>query len=472
MKTSLNKLAIATLLSCATFGLQAQALRTGYFSESYIYRHQINPALANEDGYVSFPILGQMGASVGTNFGVKDLIYKRADGSLTTFMNDEVSSNKFHNNVTKNPMLNAEYDMTLISVGFNTTHAYNTIELGLHTRVGLTIDKDLLYFMKDMKSDVTYDLSDTKATGMMWADLAYGQSRQITDQLRVGAKVKFLFGLAYADANLDGSYTRFGTDSWIVNSKGTLNIAAGGEMTTKDYTNEMSGYDDAKGGLAGFGMAFDLGATYDFNDIVPGLSASAALTDLGWLKWDCAQAAADNRQFSFDGFNSLKLHDGEGTVTNGKSGYTDGSIDEQMKRIEDDLEDMAKFEVVSQSKKVSESIGATATIGAEYKLPVYPKISFGALYNQRFSKAFGYAEGRLVVNYAPSHIFDMAFSGTASTFGAGIGGILNLHVTGFNIFLGVDRLYVGAVNSDNVPLEKCSSAVSFGMNFPFGRSKK
>ncbi len=472
MKSSFNTLAIATLLSCATFSLQAQALRTGYFSESYIYRHQLNPALANEDGYFSMPILGSTSLGVGTNFGVKDLIYKRADGSLTTFMNDEVSSREFHNNISKNAMLNAEYDMTILSIGFNTKRAYHTIDFGVHTRLGLTLDKNLLYFMKDMKSDVTYSFSDTKATGMMWADLAYGQSRDILDNLRVGLKVKALFGLAYADVNMDGTYARFGSDAWLINSKGELNIAGGGTMKMKKNSNEMSGYEDFTPGLNGFGMAFDLGAVYDFDDLVPGLSASAAVTDLGWLKWDCAQAASENKQFRFDGFNKLKLHDGEGTVTNGKSGYTDGSLDEQMDRIEDDLEDMARFDVVSQSTKINESIGATATFGVEYKLPVYPKISFGALYNQRFSKAFGYSEGRLVVNYAPSHIFDLALSGSASSYGSSIGGLLNLHVTGFNIFVGIDRFYLGSVNSDMVPLEKCSSSFSLGMNFPFGRSKK
>lgn len=471
MKASYKIITIVSLLSGLALGAQAQALRTGYFSESYIFRHQMNPALANDDGYVSIPILGAFGVGVGTNIGVKDIIYKQNDGSLTTFMNSSVSSKEFHDNVTKNALLNFDLNTTLLSVGFKAGKSYNTIEVGLHTRAGVTVDKDLFYFMKDMSSNVTYDFSDTKATGMAWADVSYGYSRNITDDLRIGAKIKALLGIGYASADLDGSYAKFGSNQWLVNNNGKLNIAGGGTMTTKNNSTEMDGYDDFTPGLNGFGMAFDLGAVYSFEKLVPGLSVSASITDLGWLKWDCAKASADNELFEFDGFNNLKMHDNQGTVINGQNGYTDGSLDEQWERIEDDLEDMSHFNVVSQSEKINESIGATATVGVEYKLPVYRKISFGALYTQRISDVFKYNEGRLVFNYAPSRIFDLALSGTATNYGTGIGGLLNLHVPGFNLYVGIDHFYMGETNSDMIPLEKCSEAFTLGMNITFGRPK-
>ncbi|MBQ0057557.1 MAG: hypothetical protein KBT20_07870 [Bacteroidales bacterium] len=469
MKTIIRYVAVAaTLLSTAVLSLQAQALRTGYFSDSYVYRHQMNPALANADGYVSMPILGNMQMDLGMNFGVKDFIYTMPDGKLTTFMNGSVDKNEFESNLKDKSKLNLNYDMSILSVGFNAWKGYNTIDLGVHARAGVTLSKDLFLFMKST-SNGTYDLGDIKANGMGWADLSLGHSRQINDAIRVGGKIKFLFGLAYADADFAGSSATFSDDAWKMNLNGEINIAGGGTMTTKKGTNEMSGYEDFKPGN-GFGMAFDLGATYDMKDIVDGLKVSAAVTDLGWISWDCAKAAADHKQFKFDGFHDMKLHSGEGTVgPNGQSGYNDGTLDEQWKRIEDDLEELTKFDVKSQSAKIADGIGATVTAGVEYEIPVYKKISFGALYTQRFSKAYGYAEGRLNVNYAPSHIFDMSFSGCASTYGTSLGAILNLHVTGFNLFAGFDRLYTGSVNSDMIPLESGSMNFSFGLNFPFGK---
>lgn len=468
MKTIIRNVALATiLLSSATLSLQAQSLRTGYFSDSYLFRHQMNPALANEDGYVSMPVLGNIQLDLGMNFGVKDFIYTKPNGGLTTFMNgDVVSTSKFANSLKDQQKLNLNFDMSILSVGFNAWNGYNTIDLGMHARAGAVLSKDLFLFMKNI-SDSRYDLGDIKANGMGWADLALGHSHQINENLRVGGKMKFLFGLMYADADFSGTYADINGNSWDVNMNGEVNIAAGGKMKA-DKQGQMDGYDDFAPGMNGFGMAFDLGATYDMKDLVYGLKLSAAVTDLGWISWDCAQAVANNNKFRFDGFNSLKMHGGEGTVSNGQSGYTDGTIDEQWKRIEDDLENLTKFDVKNQSVKSVKGLGATVTVGAEYEIPAYKKVSFGALYTQRFSEAYGYAEGRLTANYAPSHIFDMAISGCASTYGASFGALLNLHVTGFNIFAGIDRLYCGSVNSDMIPLENGSMNFSFGINFPFG----
>lgn len=466
MKSTLKTLTVAALLSTVTLSLQAQALQAGYFSDSYLYRHRMNPALANRDAYISIPILGGFNTNLSTNFGVKDFIYERKGGGLTTFMNKEVSSEDFKENLSDHSNLRFNFDLPILSVGFKTGKGYNTFEVGAHARAGMSISKDLFYFMKDMATDRKYDLGDIGGEGMAWADVAYGYSREITPDLRIGAKVKALFGLAYANADFSGSSVDFQSDAWQMTFNGSLAIAGGGTMTTKSGTNEMYGYEDFTPGINGFGMAFDLGAVYDFERLVPGLQVSAAITDLGWLKWDCAKAVAENRQFKFDGFNNVKMHPNQGTVTNGKSGYTDGTIDEQFDRIGDDLEKMAKLDVTEQSVKENGAIGATATVGVEYTLPVYKKISFGVLYTQRFSENFGYTEGRAVCNFAPNKHFDLALSGCASTYGTSWGAIANMHFPGFNLFAGFDRIYTGSVNSDCIPLESGAVNASFGISFP------
>ena len=87
MKTNIKKLTLLALLSSAALTVDAQALRTGYFSDSYLYRHQMNPALANTSAYFCMPVLGNMSVDFGANFGVKNFIFERPDGDgLTTFM--------------------------------------------------------------------------------------------------------------------------------------------------------------------------------------------------------------------------------------------------------------------------------------------------------------------------------------------------------------------------------------------------
>jgi len=459
----------AALLSCAalcSLPVAAQSLSTGYFSEGYIFRHQQNPALGASRNYIAIPVLGNYSMDFGMNIGVKNFIYEQPGGKLTTFMNSSVSADKFLGDLPDKPQFNLGTDINLLSAGFRAFGGYNTFEIGVHVRGNASITKDLFAFMKEMKNDTKYDFSDLQATAMGWTDIAIGHSRNITDNLRIGAKAKLLIGLCYANADLSGSDATLGTDAWLMNVNGMVNIAGGGSFKKKDGSNEMDSYEDFTPGMNGMGMAVDLGATYDMKNLVPGLTLSAAITDLGDMSWDCQRAGAVNKQFKFDGFNDLKIHPGEGK----NGGYDDGTIDEQWERIEDDLEDAFKLDVMDDEKK-NASIGATLHLGAEYKLPAYDKIKFGALYTQRFSDTFAYREGRLVANYAPIKPIDIALSASATSYGASAGALINFNCPGFNFFLGIDRLYLGSVNADRIPLEQGSMSFAAGLNVTFGEWK-
>lgn len=460
----------AALLSCAalcSLPAAAQSLSTGYFSEGYIFRHQQNPAFGASRNYVALPAIGSLNVDFGMNMGVKNFIFEQPNGKLTTFMNSSVNAAEFLGDLPDKPQLNINTDINILSAGFRAFGGYNTVEVGAHMRGNATISKDLFAFMKEMRGNTTYNFSDLEATAMGWADIAIGHSRNITKDLRVGAKAKLLVGIGYLNANLSGTNARLGDDKWVMNVNGTMDIAGGGEMTRKKGTNEMSGYEDFTPGMNGMGVAFDLGVTYDMKDLVPGLSLSAAVTDLGSMKWDCARAGATNKQFSFEGFNKLKIHESEEGSPNA---VKEGNIEEQWEGIREDLEDVFKLNVLGDSKQKA-NIGATLHAGIEYKLPAYDKIKFGALYTQRISDYFAYTEGRLVVNYAPIHAIDIALSGNASNYGMSAGALVNFNCPGFHFFLGIDRMYVGSVNSDMIPLEKGSMSFATGINVTFGKWK-
>ena len=65
----------------------------------------------------------------------------------------------------------------------------------------------------------------------------------------------------------------------------------------------MSGIDDISGiGVNGFGMAFDLGATYKWNDF----DFSLAINDLGWISYSNTAMASTNgtKEFTTDAIPS------------------------------------------------------------------------------------------------------------------------------------------------------------------------
>ena len=96
---------------------------------------------------------------------------------------------------------------------------------------------------------------------------------EINKKLRIGAKLKFLFGVADGDVRLENLRADLsGTDKWIVSGKANAQVSMKGftyKTSEDEYNNSDKGkYDkiddvDVDGaGLSGFGMALDLHSDY------------------------------------------------------------------------------------------------------------------------------------------------------------------------------------------------------------------
>lgn len=85
-------------------------------------------------------------------------------------------------------------------------------------------------------------------------------------------------------------------------------------------------FDDNNIGPTGFGMAFDFGATYKWND---DWTFSASLLDLGFIHWNNTVKATMSNSFEFDGFHEIPVEDTDGNPN---------SIDNQVDSYLDDLE--------------------------------------------------------------------------------------------------------------------------------------
>lgn len=459
-------LVLTAALAATTLSASAQALRSAYFSDSYLFRHKMNPALANDDGYFAMPILGNTSIDVGRNFGVSDFVKPGPGGKLVTSLHPSVSASDFLDGLDDKLKMQEAIDFTILDIGINAWEGYNYFSVGMHEMAGIQLPKDLLSFMKEMNPGKTYQFSDMHVGGRAWVDVAIGHSREIISGLRVGVKAKILLGLVYGDLNLNGAEATFGDQKWRMKLNGDLTAGMHGARFTTDADGNIDGIDDSEFGVAGKGWGIDLGVSYDMKRWVNGLKLSAALTDLGSINWtECATAYNAGQPFEFDGFQNVSVHDQDGA--NGRQ----GSLSQQWESISDDLEKMANFKE-GKMQDVSESLAPTLTLGAEYEIPVYKKVSFGLLYTQRFSDFYDFNEVRLSCNYAPALFFDMAVSASTGTWGNSFGGVLNLHLSGLNLFVGTDYVYTGTVNKDYIPLDKSGINVQFGLNFPVGRSKK
>ena len=89
-----KKLTLVATLMLTVVTTMAQSLNSAYFTDDYKYRHTMNPAFGNEQGYFSLPALGNINVRTQGNFGYDAIIKNNpnpyGNKSLTTFLNPDI----------------------------------------------------------------------------------------------------------------------------------------------------------------------------------------------------------------------------------------------------------------------------------------------------------------------------------------------------------------------------------------------
>ena len=463
MKNMKKYIGLVLLLCVSTISYaQSTPSTTGYFLEGNLYRNRLNPAFMGDQGFVSFPVLGNFNVNVSSNVGMANFIYPSKDGkSMVTFLHPDVTTEDFNSALNDNNSANLGLDLDIMSAGFFAFGGYNTINIGLHSAFGLNIPRDMFMFMKDM-GHVEYSISNLNVYTRNYVDISIGHSHKVTKDLTVGGRLKVLLGLAYAELLMEQMDVDMNDSRWMINAKGHAAVAAGLKFAS-DENGIVDGIDDFKVGLNGIGFGLDLGATYDFSNILTkGLIVSASVNDISFMNWKNVAKAGINPEapYVFDGFEAL------GVGENTEDGTT---VNDQLDQIGEDLNDFFALKDMGVANK-GEMLSATLNVGVEYKMPFYNKMSIGALFSNRFDKIAPYTKGSLMLNISPVKVLDFALSGSASTYGWGWGALLNLHCTGFNLFVGADS-FMGKVSKQYIPLGRTNTSLTFGVNFPFGQRR-
>jgi hypothetical protein len=213
----------------------------------------------------------------------------------------------------------------------------------------------------------------------------------------------------------------------------------------------VDGYDFDTFKFNGLGLAFDLGAEYKFND----WKFSAAVNDLGFIHWNKTYLASTN---------------GDQTVNSDSyifSANEDASnyAKDEARRLRDDLTALYELNDEGEVGGRTTGLAATLNLGAEYELPVYRKLRFGLLSTTRINGQYSWTEARLSANIHPVKVFSANANFVCNSFTYGFGWLANLHLTGFNLFAGMDQT-LGKLEKHGAPL-KSRAQVNVGINFPF-----
>lgn len=468
MKRFAKKYILASVMVASATVAGAQELNSAYFTQDYKFRHELNAAFGNDQNYISFPALGNINVKMQGNFGLGDVLFKNPQtGNYNrTFMHPDVSVDEAMTGFNKDGnKLTADFGITLLSAGFKGFGGYNTIEMKSKTNIGAQLPYELFEFAKDIRNK-DYEFGTIGAQAQSYLELALGHSHQLNENLRIGAKVKALLGVARADLTIDGMKAKLTGDEWLITSgdaQAEINMKGIEFKNTTDEYNRGGTYqhvdfdetDVDGGGIGGFGLAVDLGAEYQ---IIEGLKVSAAIKDLGFLNWsNNILLKQKNSTFVFDGFHDIAVKDE--TAAPGEK------LDDQTDSYGDQLSDFVSFENKGDQGSKSAGIAATASIGVEYVLPTYDKLSFGLLGMHRFNGDYSWSEARVSANWAPLKWLDGGVNVAVNSFTASAGWILNIHPKAINLFVGMDHI-LGKQSKEFIPINS-NASVNFGFNIAF-----
>lgn len=449
-----KKLTALMLVSVSALSAMAQESSTGYFMENYNMRWQMNPAMGNRYGYVGFPGLGNMNVSVNGNLSPTDIFYAR-NGKTILFTNPLIDTGEAMGKFGNKNRLSENLKLGIIQVGFKALGGYNNVAINVREDLSTDLPKSIFSLAKEGISNQTYDIKDIHAQAKAYAEIALNHSRDIKQVagLRVGASLKFLLPMAFADANFNELALDLGEDTWRARSNAEMKVGLKGfkyETDINEHTNHryVSGgdFDDAKYTPNGFGFGIDLGATYKWKEF----TFSLALTDLGMLGFNSVQLATTGGTKVFDTMQH------EITVGDGGDSWD---------KFVDDLAPLYELEDKGDAGSTSVGLDGKLRLGADYEFPLYKKLHFGLMNTTNLSSAFPMTEFRLTANVEPIKGIAVAVSGAAGTYGANYGFLLSLGNKGFNFVLGMDYATL-KMDKNHYPLTS-NCDIHLGINFPF-----
>ena len=450
----MKRLLLTAIIIAGTVATAAAQVRTAYFVESTTYRSQFNPAFAPTQGYVNVPLiaLGGLNFNIDGTLSVNDLIRKNPNGpGLTTILSGAFSEkealkglNKFNNSFNLNTNIN------LLGFGnyFRDHKTFWSVDMNLHVETALDIPYSFFEFAKTISSGESHrDFSKMQVVAQSYMDIGFNYSMPIMENLYVGARAKFLIGLAHANAKLSQFTLNTSDEKWSANMMAEANLYLKGATAGESIDDiELNGVPVP----SGYGFAIDLGAQYS---PIENLTVSLAVNDIGFISWaNRLRFATDENGIEFSGMNVVV--DSNGTTTTG---------------TDFDFDSFSKMHVQNLSKKgTTTALRATINAGAEYEMWNH-WVGFGLLYHARMGLYKSSHNITASVNFHPRYWFTLSPSYTFNNNrGGALGLALNFAPRGFNLFLATDLL-LSQKAKYYIPYKQDRMTFTFGMGFNIGR---
>ncbi|MFI3299525.1 MAG: DUF5723 family protein [Rikenellaceae bacterium] len=445
-----SRLIVAFILT-ATFSTPAysQYITTSYFMEQNWQSNMLNPAFAPSQGYVLIPVIGGTSFNVGSNsLTIDKLFYQNPNGSgLVSFLDVDIDKSLLLSAVKDNNNISADFSTTLFGVGFYKNDIFWNFGMNLNVSSDVNIPGGFFDLVALNQADGVYNLSNLNVNASAMLETYVGANFKIGDRLTLGARVKALLGVANVTANYDDLQININDSEWTISANGDFDATGAGlslDNGTQDFSLENLEYEpEVK--FSGFGLGFDLGASFELLD---NLTLSMSVLDLGFMNWgkENTISGVSNSDFIYTG----------ATFTD------DGMLESESI----DLDNIISFDEVEATGR-TQSLKTTINIGGEYRF-LNDKMAAGLLYSAKFRYGYTKHEVTTVVSGRPFSWFtaNLSYSIVAGQLGAA----LNFHPSWINFFIGTDFIPF-KLTPQYLPVSSSNVNVYAGIGIPIGKKR-
>jgi hypothetical protein len=290
--------------------------------------HLINPALRPSNSvYIGLPALSGINLNINNNFvNFSDVFMKgQPSDSIITFLHPDYNIDDFLAKIKDKNFIEPQVSVQLFGLGFSVGNkGYVFLDINERVEGNIVLPGNL--FELALKGNEGFvgnkiDLSSLRGDMKYYQEIGLGFSRDFTNKLRIGIKGKLLFGIAGASIDnralgmtINENYTHTLDADLMVNISGPVNVYMNADNTVDSISVDETRFDETSKivkyllNTENMGLGVDIGATYDISEK---FMVSAAVTDLGYIKWkkDITNLQAES-QFVFSGFDMKKVFNG------------------------------------------------------------------------------------------------------------------------------------------------------------------
>ncbi|MBI5218176.1 MAG: hypothetical protein HY958_04525 [Bacteroidia bacterium] len=395
----LKILLITTVITICFQSAYPQQDNTLYFMRSIPQANLPNPASGcdckiNVWG-LAVPVLGQVPPPISLNIGHTgfslkktfkhgDIMYLSPDTNSsiprqTVDLRDSLTPDFEYLLKAMRPVnyLTADLQIHLLGGGFKYEDWYFSIGITEKINFSFGYPKDLIgliYYGNGGYVDKPANLSGLGLNFTHYREYSAGAQRKISDKLKVGAHLKWLFGKSNVNNRKSDIRLYSSTDQLEMVSKWEINASLPDSVLI-NYKDGQGKLDSAEFDLnsgefivpkyimnrKNFGLALDIGAIYQLNDKV---ELSASIIDIGYIRWKSnTYTFTQNGDYTWYGLNFLPYVD----THNNPDDLTQALIDSVYKN----------FMVTGVNKAYNSYLPTKIYMGGTYKYN--DKINFGLL---------------------------------------------------------------------------------------------